>query len=166
MQENIEAPLSAWAIVCPDFRKPQYKSQGLEWLHTLRRTMIPSKFFFTSLAFVAAIPVAEAASFILPRAVTNTSKAGLAWPNANTVDFKQFQTTGKVSWCVNIRMILTSLSFSLLRYYTWSVWPTDSDLEFSPLLWGAKSVTEFNSKISDVLKRTQPKVTAVLGMNE
>ena len=31
--------------------------------------------------------------------VTNAAgKAGLAWPNGNTVDINQYLTTGKVSW--------------------------------------------------------------------
>jgi len=35
------------------------------------------------------------------RAVTNTTKAGLAWPNGNNVNIEQFTSTGKVSWCVD-----------------------------------------------------------------
>ena len=35
------------------------------------------------------------------RAVTNNSKAGLAWPNGNSVDIKQYTSTGKVSWWVD-----------------------------------------------------------------
>lgn len=31
-------------------------------------------------------------------AVTNGSKAGLAWPNANNDDINQYLTTGKVQW--------------------------------------------------------------------
>jgi len=33
-----------------------------------------------------------------PRAVTSSSKAGLAWANADKVDMDQFLGTGKVSW--------------------------------------------------------------------
>ncbi len=32
------------------------------------------------------------------RAVTSSSKAGLAWANADRVDMDQFLGTGKVSW--------------------------------------------------------------------
>ena len=32
------------------------------------------------------------------RAVTSSSKAGLAWPNGDKVDMAQFLGTGKVSW--------------------------------------------------------------------
>ena len=31
-------------------------------------------------------------------AVTAAGKAGLAWPNGNTVDISQYLTTNKVSW--------------------------------------------------------------------
>lgn len=34
------------------------------------------------------------------RDVTNSSKAGLAWANGKWVDMKQYESTGKVSWCV------------------------------------------------------------------
>jgi len=53
-------------------------------------------------------------------AVTNSSKAGLAWSNGNYVDIKQFLSTGKVSW-----------------YYTWGPWPIEADIEFVPMLWGS-----------------------------
>ena len=32
------------------------------------------------------------------RAVTNTSKAGLPWPNGNADDISQYLQTGKVQW--------------------------------------------------------------------
>lgn len=34
------------------------------------------------------------------RDVTSSSKAGLAWANGRWVDMSQYETTGKVSWCV------------------------------------------------------------------
>lgn len=37
-------------------------------------------------------------SSLSSREVTNTTKAGLAWPNGDGVDVGQFQKTGKVSW--------------------------------------------------------------------
>jgi len=103
------------------------------------------------LLLAGALPGMDAASVRLhqSRAVTNTSKAGLGWPNGNTVDIKQFETTGKVSW-----------------YHSWSTWPTDSELEFSPLFWGNKSIQEFNANLPSVMRKTRPKITAVLGMNE
>jgi len=82
-------------------------------------------------------------------AVTNTSKAGLAWPNGDYVDIEQFTKTGKVSW-----------------YYTWGplgVDTTDS-IEFVPMLWGTDQVDQFTSTVNRTLQRTG--ATAVLGMNE
>ena len=39
------------------------------------------------------------------RAVANTSKAGLAWPNADRVDIRQYESsTGKVSWYIHLVM--------------------------------------------------------------
>ena len=40
-------------------------------------------------------------TLLATRAVTNTTKAGLAWPNGNHVNIEQFTSTGKVSWCVD-----------------------------------------------------------------
>ncbi|KIK69077.1 glycoside hydrolase family 128 protein [Collybiopsis luxurians FD-317 M1] len=82
-----------------------------------------------------------------PRA-TDSSKAGLAWPNGNADDIHQFLTTGKVSW-----------------YYTWSPAAISStDIEFVPMLWGNKSVDDFAATINDTI--SSKNVTAVLGMNE
>lgn len=93
---------------------------------------------------------------------TPRGKAGLAWPNGDSVDIQPFAATGKVSW-----------------YYTWSVWPIDTgmksttvDLEFVPLLWGNRTITEFTAKINDTLSTSKSRsgstknVTALLGMNE
>ncbi|KAF9526566.1 glycosyl hydrolase catalytic core-domain-containing protein [Crepidotus variabilis] len=84
------------------------------------------------------------------RPVTSTSKAGLAWPNGRWDSIDQFDFA-KISW-----------------YYTWSVWPIKSheDFEFVPMLWGNSTAEDFYSNIEDVLEGTQPKITAVLGMNE
>jgi len=80
--------------------------------------------------------------------VTSASKAGLAWPNGNWNNYKQYTTTGKVSW-----------------YYTWSPDAISApDLEFVPMLWGPTQVQAFTSSINDTLKHN--KVTAVLGFNE
>ncbi|THU85685.1 glycoside hydrolase [Dendrothele bispora CBS 962.96] len=80
--------------------------------------------------------------------VTNTSKAGLAWPNGRTVDITQFTHTGKVSW-----------------YYTWSPDPVArTDLEFVPMLWGSNQADEFNSTIDGLISDLG--ITSVLGMNE
>ncbi|TDL19875.1 glycoside hydrolase [Rickenella mellea] len=101
-------------------------------------------FLFCSLLFTlaTATPLRVANS-------TSNLKAGLAWPNGNNVDWKQFTTTGKVSW-----------------YYTWSSYPIDSDLEFVPMLWGADQarVNEFTSTINQTIASLN--VTAILGMNE
>ena len=44
------------------------------------------------------------------RAVSNTSKAGLAWPNADRVDIRQYESTGKVSWYV-LQLVLNHERF-------------------------------------------------------
>jgi len=81
------------------------------------------------------------------RTVTNTSKAGLAWPNGPNVDMSQYTTTGKVSW-----------------YYTWSLNSSNTDLEFVPMLWGQDQVAEFSTMINQTIASRH--VTTVLGMNE
>lgn len=63
--------------------------------------ILPTLFILTKLlhraapayAFLSAPPVGT-------RAVSSTSKAGLAWPNGPYVDINQYTTTGKVQWCV------------------------------------------------------------------
>ncbi|KAF6763384.1 glycosyl hydrolase catalytic core-domain-containing protein [Ephemerocybe angulata] len=84
-------------------------------------------------------------------AVTQTSKAGLAWPNGDTVSMGQFAGTGKVSW-----------------YYTWISGPInyDAGLEFVPMLWGDEaSIKTWDKDLKKVLKN-KPDTTAVMGMNE
>ena len=94
-------------------------------------------------------------STVPSNSTSSSHKAGLAWANGDRVDIKQFLTTGKVSW-----------------YYTWSIWPSGErrlDLEFVPMLWGPKSLQEFETKINDTVssaERSDTPVTAVLGMNE
>jgi len=80
-------------------------------------------------------------------AVTNTSKAGLGWPNSKFVDISQYRTTGKVSW-----------------YYSWSPDSFDTDLEFVPMLWGQREVDDWQNTINQTIQERKP--TAVLGMNE
>ncbi|KAH8116245.1 hypothetical protein DFH11DRAFT_1474712, partial [Phellopilus nigrolimitatus] len=82
-----------------------------------------------------------------PRGVSNTSKAGLAWPNGNYNDYRQYTTTGKVSW-----------------YYTWSPNPINANLEFVPQLWGTAQVDAFSSIINNTISKND--ITAVLGFNE
>jgi len=91
-------------------------------------------------------PIALSAPYQWTRQVTNTSKIGLGWPSGNTVDIEQFRSTGKVSW-----------------YYTWSVFAVDTDLEFVPMFWGAKSIDQL-SALNDTISKLH--VKAVLGMNE
>ncbi|KAI0039545.1 glycoside hydrolase family 128 protein [Auriscalpium vulgare] len=81
------------------------------------------------------------------RAVTTSSKAGLAWPNGGTVDVNQFRSTGKVSW-----------------YYSWGVYSFNTDLEFVPMLWGPTHVTEFEANINQAIQ--QGHANTVLGFNE
>ncbi|KAF5331943.1 hypothetical protein D9611_008976 [Ephemerocybe angulata] len=136
------------------------------------RTLLRACFLGTSLLGLAA-DFTYALSVTIDRRQTEGSgsstngstsrKAGLAWPNADSVDMKQFTATGKVTW-----------------YYTWSVWPvatggglqktTNVDLEWVPMLWGNRTAGEFSSKIGDALKTAvgdgTGQVKAVLGMNE
>ncbi|KAH9943114.1 glycosyl hydrolase catalytic core-domain-containing protein [Epithele typhae] len=81
------------------------------------------------------------------RAVTNTSKAGLPWPNGNADDINQYLSTGKVQW-----------------YYTWSPSPTQADLEFVPMLWGTNQVDQWDGTINKTVQDLH--VTHVLGFNE
>ncbi|RPD61865.1 glycoside hydrolase [Lentinus tigrinus ALCF2SS1-7] len=83
------------------------------------------------------------------RAVSNTSKAGLPWPNGNYIDVGQYLSTGKVQW-----------------YYTWnpSSANLNADLEFVPMLWGERQVAQWGSTINDTIQSS--KVTHVLGFNE
>jgi hypothetical protein len=73
-------------------------------------------------------------------------KAGLGWANGDDSSLKNFVS-------------------SKVRYiYSWSPWkPAGSDalgLEFSPMLWGAKQVTQFNQLVKAGYANT------ALGMNE
>ncbi|KAJ7901608.1 glycosyl hydrolase catalytic core-domain-containing protein [Mycena leptocephala] len=82
--------------------------------------------------------------------VTSSSKAGIAGGGDAQTDMTQFTVTGRVSW-----------------YYTWSLYSVDTDLEFVPMLWGQKDVTQWTDA-SDGINATisQRKPTAILGMNE
>ncbi|KAH8103620.1 glycosyl hydrolase catalytic core-domain-containing protein [Cristinia sonorae] len=81
------------------------------------------------------------------RQASSTAKAGLAWPNGPYNDIDQYRSTGKVQW-----------------YYTWSPSPVPTDLEFVPMLWGARQVAEWSRTISDTIRRNH--VTHALGFNE
>ncbi|TBU32061.1 glycosyl hydrolase catalytic core-domain-containing protein [Dichomitus squalens] len=81
------------------------------------------------------------------RAVTNTSKAGLAWPNGNSIDINQYLSTGKVQW-----------------YYTWGPSSIQSNIEFVPQLWGTKQLSQWDSSINDTIRSLN--VTHALGFNE
>jgi hypothetical protein len=102
--------------------------------------------FFISFIHVTSA-YARALQNLSPRA-TNSSKAGLAWPNGNSDNIGQYLTTGKVSW-----------------YYTWSPDASAStNIEFVPMLWGSSSAGDFSSTINNTISTKN--VTAVLGMNE
>jgi hypothetical protein len=51
------------------------------------------------------------------------------------------------------------------RYYTWSPFSINTDLEFVPMLWGYPQVNSFSASIEQTLSPGN-QVTAVLGMNE
>ncbi|KAI0698125.1 glycosyl hydrolase catalytic core-domain-containing protein [Cytidiella melzeri] len=82
------------------------------------------------------------------RDVTTSSKAGLAWPNGNGENIKQYES-GKVSW-----------------YYTWSPNCIDiaASLECVPMLWGTDQENAFNSTIESTIDSYS--VKAVLAFNE
>ncbi|KAI0793109.1 glycosyl hydrolase catalytic core-domain-containing protein [Irpex lacteus] len=90
----------------------------------------------------------ELVSAYTARAVTSTSKAGLAWPNGDYENIQQFESS-KVSW-----------------YYTWSPHCIDiaDNLECVPMLWGTQQETDFNGTIQSTIDSHN--VKAVLGVNE
>ncbi len=101
------------------------------------------------------------------RAVSSTSKAGLPWPNGNYIDVGQYLSTGKVQWCVHQPQYPSSTRDLVnTRYYTWSPSPADlqANLEFVPMLWGERQVSQWDSSINDTIQSL--KVTHVLGFNE
>ncbi|KAL5531485.1 hypothetical protein ACEPAG_4362 [Sanghuangporus baumii] len=85
--------------------------------------------------------------FVLFSQPADSQKAGLAWPNGNFNDIRQYTSTGKVSW-----------------YYTWSPNPVRSDLEFVSMLWGRDQIDTFTSMINGTISRNG--VTHILGFNE
>ena len=104
-----------------------------------------------------------------PRAVSNTSKAGLPWPNGNYIDVSQYLSTGKVQWYVSLHHTSetrSSNSLHIRRYYTWSPSSANfnADLEFVPMLWGERQVSQWDSTINETIQDLQ--VTHVLGFNE
>jgi len=107
--------------------------------------MMPSFILLTLLWFLC--PIHAHPTPYPSRAVTNLSKAGLAWPNGPNIDISQFESTGKVSW-----------------YYSWSPWSFDTNLEFVPMLWGQEQIPTFTAMIEETIAYRN--VTAVLGMNE
>ncbi|KIM72213.1 glycoside hydrolase family 128 protein [Piloderma croceum F 1598] len=112
---------------------------GLPFAMTLLRTL--------ALSLATASGCTASTYHIGSRAVSASSKAGLAWPNGPYVDISQFTYTGKVSW-----------------YYTWSPYSISADIEFVPMLWGQAQAAEFSSTINQTIASQH--VSAVLGMNE
>lgn len=102
---------------------------------------------------------------VIPRtlAVSNSSKAGMAWPNGNWDDIKQYTFTGKVSWCVPCPLPWLEL-ISCCRYYTWSPSSISSSLEFVPMLWSDRQISQWESSINQTIRNLG--VTHVLGFNE
>jgi hypothetical protein len=58
-------------------------------------------FYALTLITTPAHATSHLSTLLTTRTVTNTSKAGLAWPNGNSVNIEQYTSTGKVSWCVD-----------------------------------------------------------------
>lgn len=50
------------------------------------------------------------------------------------------------------------------RYYTWGPSPAKANIEFVPMLWGSRQVTQWDSTINDTLSSLN--VTHALGFNE
>ncbi|KAF9547698.1 hypothetical protein CPC08DRAFT_648661 [Agrocybe pediades] len=115
----------------------------MEQLFRFRAALILSLLFSLYPGFAVATPTVTHAL-----EVSNVSKAGLAWPNGNTVDISQYEG-GKISW-----------------YYSWSAHPANSTLEFVPMFWGLQSSEDFNATIQQTLSDPRLNVTALLGMNE
>ncbi|KAH9844006.1 glycosyl hydrolase catalytic core-domain-containing protein [Rhodofomes roseus] len=80
-------------------------------------------------------------------AASNSTKAGLAWANGNLDDIEQYTTTDKVTW-----------------YYTWSPSSVSTSLEFVPMLWGDRQVSQWENSINRTIHNLG--VTHVLGFNE
>lgn len=95
------------------------------------------------------VPVASLTVGLPSSNVSSNNKAGLGWGAGPDVSVSQYTSTGKVSW-----------------YYDWSPqsYLKGLDLEFTPMLWGAKDLSQWNSTINETI--TNYPVTAVLGMNE
>ncbi|KAI0728769.1 glycosyl hydrolase catalytic core-domain-containing protein [Fomitopsis betulina] len=69
-------------------------------------------------------------------AALNSSKTGLAWPNGNWDNIEQYASTGMgVSW-----------------YYTWSPSSIGSSLEFVPMLWGDRQISQWQSSINATIQ--------------
>lgn len=56
------------------------------------------------------------------------------------------------------------LNNMLFRYYTWSPSSIKSDLEFVPMLWGERQVSQWDATINQTIQELN--VTHVLGFNE
>lgn len=71
-----------------------------------------------------------------PAAACQGGKVGLAWGPSMPSNYISRAITGKTCW-----------------YYNWSAWAADSsftgNLKFVPMLWGAKSVGDFQSQVID-----------------
>ncbi|ESK92058.1 glycosyl hydrolase 53 domain-containing protein [Moniliophthora roreri MCA 2997] len=122
-------------------------------------TTTSSLFLFKLALYAYLLRLVAAPAFAIPngegpqlykraRAVTNSSKAGLAWPGGDEA-LGQYLTTDKVSW-----------------YYSWSPQSgvKSTELEYVPMLWGKNQVEEFNATINQTI--TNLNVKAILGFNE
>jgi hypothetical protein len=90
------------------------------------------------------------------RCITNaTSKAGLAWPNGNSVNISQF-VSPKVSWYYDWNPIRPDLS----KFFGSSPVP----FEFIPMLWGTNQIQIFNENVWSLAG--QGAISAILGFNE
>lgn len=133
------------------------------------KTVTSSLYFQLVMLYLITTPAhatPHLSTLLTTRAVTNTSKAGLAWPNGNNVNIEQYTSTGKVSWCVDAEFRSAGLIYFVFRYYTWSTFPAKANIEFVPMFWGERSIDQWTSMVLKTLPNSEPTTTAVLGMNE
>ena len=81
------------------------------------------------------------------------SKQGLAWPNANGMDIKNFITGG------------VSFAYSWDATPGWDGFPID-ELVFCPMLWGNKNADDFMNKVVNDQNGKFNKYKCAMGMNE
>lgn len=101
-----------------------YSQLGIFYVSTL----------ITTLAQGHATP--HPSTLLTTRAVTNTTKAGLAWPNGNSIDIEQYTSTGKVSWYVDIEFLECSSNIFHIQVLHVVTFPRNSQYRICPDVLG------------------------------